>query len=138
MSSFTLVSSPSRRGSSLSEQAENEVYQLARSYPHSLPQSRRSSVAYQSSSSLELKADELEARLSVSMSPLERRRSHSFRTATRSEFLQTTEDYVRPRRASFTPLIRSNSIKNSSQPDLWVRKGSCSSSRPDDDVRTWR
>ncbi|XP_045127949.1 mucin-12-like isoform X10 [Portunus trituberculatus] len=42
--------SPSRRGSSLSEQAENEVYQLSRSYPHSLPQSRRSSVAYQSSS----------------------------------------------------------------------------------------
>ncbi|XP_071530366.1 uncharacterized protein Fife isoform X2 [Panulirus ornatus] len=47
--------SPSRRGSSLSEQAEIEVYQLSRSYPHSLPQSRRSSVAYQSSSSPEFK-----------------------------------------------------------------------------------
>ncbi|CAL4141766.1 unnamed protein product, partial [Meganyctiphanes norvegica] len=75
--------SSSRRGSSLSEQAENEVYQLNRSYPHSLPQSRRSSVAYQSNTSLEFKESELEARLS----PMYRRRSTSFRgSSSRSEF----------------------------------------------------
>ncbi|KAG7155659.1 Regulating synaptic membrane exocytosis protein 2-like 2 [Homarus americanus] len=107
--------SPSRRGSSLSEQAENEVYQLSRSYPHSLPQSRRSSVAYQSSSSPEFKAEDLEARLSVSMSPLERRRSHSFRSSTRSEFLQGGDEYPRQRRASHSALTRSHSLKTNNQ-----------------------
>ncbi|XP_050733942.1 regulating synaptic membrane exocytosis protein 2-like isoform X2 [Eriocheir sinensis] len=123
----------SRRGSSLSEQAENEVYQLSRSYPHSLPQSRRSSVAYQSSSP-EFKAEDLEARLSVSMSPLERRRSHSFRSSTRHEFLTTGDEYPRQRRASHSAIIsRSHSVKGSS--DHWYKKGTPSNGRPEEDGR---
>nr|XP_045586214.1 regulating synaptic membrane exocytosis protein 1-like [Procambarus clarkii] len=129
--------SPSRRGSSLSEQAENEVYQLSRSYPHSLPQSRRSSVAYQSSSSPEFKAEDLEARLSVSMSPLERRRSTSFRSSTRTEFLGCGEEYPRQRRASHNVLIRSHSLKTNNQVDQRVKPGTPSNGRPEEDMRTW-
>ncbi|XP_045127944.1 protein piccolo-like isoform X5 [Portunus trituberculatus] len=128
--------SPSRRGSSLSEQAENEVYQLSRSYPHSLPQSRRSSVAYQSSSP-EFKAEDLEARLSVSMSPLERRRSHSFRSSTRHEFLTSGEEsFPRQRRASHSAIMsRSHSVKNTN--DHWHKKGAPSNSRPEEEGRPW-
>ncbi|ROT77781.1 hypothetical protein C7M84_003520 [Penaeus vannamei] len=133
----SLSKSPSRRGSSLSEQAENEVYQLSRSYPHSLPQSRRSSVAYQSSSSPEFKAEDLEMRLSVSMSPLERRRSSSFRSSSRNEFLQSGEDYPRQRRASHSALTRSHSLKAQTPADQWVRKGAPSNGRPDEELRAW-
>ncbi|XP_076045731.1 uncharacterized protein LOC143027973 [Oratosquilla oratoria] len=108
--------SPSRRGSSLSEQAECEVYQLSRSYPHSLPQSRRSSVAFQSSSP-ELKAEELEARLSLSP-VLDRRRTRSFRLASRSEGPEC-DDFSRPRprvssfsAPSRSALHRSHSLKS--------------------------
>ncbi|KAK7082008.1 hypothetical protein SK128_016317, partial [Halocaridina rubra] len=116
--------SPSRRGSSLSEQAENEVYQLSRSYPHSLPQSRRSSVAYQTSSSPEFKAEDLEARLTVSPSPMERRRSHSFRCASRGEFQKgAVDDHHKPRRASHNALTRSHSLKAPLAVDQRARKG---------------
>lgn len=69
-----------------------------------------------------MSAEDLEARLSVSMSPLERRRSHSFRSSTRHEFLTSGDEYPRQRRASHSAIIsRSHSVKGSS--DHWYKKG---------------
>ncbi|KAK7083375.1 hypothetical protein SK128_006729, partial [Halocaridina rubra] len=64
--------------------------------------------------------EDLEARLASSFAPVERRRSHSFRTGGAGEFLIPLEEQLRPRRASSHGILTKHSSgRTSIDPRLW-------------------